>query len=192
MYTKLFNLIDETIKNTNKEHLIIAIDGPSAGGKSYLSNLLSQKYDCNIFHMDDFFLSPERKTKERLETPGANVDHERFLEEVLLPLSKKEEFIFDIYSCKTGEKEKSEVTKVKKLNFVEGVYSHNDNLNSYYDLKIFLDVERKTQLDRILKRSNEFMLNKFKNEWIPLEDLFFNECSVREKADLIINTTNLF
>ncbi len=192
MYTKIFNLIDEKIKSNPDKNLIIAIDGPSSSGKSYLSDLLLKKYDCNIFHMDDFFLPLERKTKERLEIAGGNVDHERFLSEVLIPLSESKEFIFDKFSCQTGEKEKSDLTKVKKLNFVEGVYSHHKNLNNHYDLKIFLDVKRENQLDRILKRSNEFMLNRFKNEWIPLEDLYFNECKVRENADLLFDTTTLF
>ncbi len=142
--------------------------------------------------MDDFFLPFDRKTKERLETPGGNVDHERFLEEVLIPLSENKEFSFDKYSCQTGEREKSDLITSKNLNFIEGVYSQHKNLESYYNLKIFLDVKRENQLERILKRSNEFMLNKFKNEWIPLEDLYFNECKVRENADLLFDTTTLF
>ncbi len=190
MYTQLFDLIDEKLKT--KDSLVIAIDGPSASGKSYLSNLLVKKYDCNIFHMDDFFLPQERKTKERLSIPGANVDHERFLNEVLIPLKNKENFTFDKYSCQTGAKEKSDLTSVKKINFIEGVYSHHDNLKEFYDLKIFLDLKRETQLDRILNRSNEFMLNRFKTEWIPLEDLYFNSCNVKQNSDLIIDTTNLF
>ncbi len=190
MYTPLFNLIDEKIKSNDS--LIIAIDGPSASGKSYLSEILLNKFDCNIFHMDDFFLPHEKKTKERLAIPGANVDHERFLKEVLIPLKNKSEFIYDKYSCQTGEKEKSCVTKLKKINFIEGVYSHHDNLNEYYDLRIFLDTTREIQLDRILKRSNEFMLNRFKTEWIPLEDLYFSKCNVKQNSDLVIDTTNVF
>ena len=40
--------------------------------------------------MDDFFLQPDQRTKERFESPGENVDHERFEEEILIPLSKHE------------------------------------------------------------------------------------------------------
>ena len=48
------------------------------------------------------------------------------------------------------------------------------------------------ELERILKRSNAFMLNRFKTEWIPLEDLHFKENRCRERADFILDTTAKF
>ena len=76
-FLKLFKHID------NKHPSIISIDGRCASGKTTLSNLLKQIYDCNVFKMDDFFLQPHQRTKERLESPGENVDHERFEQEVI-------------------------------------------------------------------------------------------------------------
>ncbi len=192
MYLELFKKIDDTIKENPDKNIIIAIDGPSASGKSYLSDLLNEKYDCNIFHMDDFFLSEERKTKERLAQAGGNVDYERVKSDLLTPLINNEEFIYDIYSCKTGEVAPSNKTKIKKINFVEGVYSQHPELLEFYDLRVFLSLDRKTQLERILKRSNEFMLSRFENEWIPLEDNYFNALEVLENSDIVIDTTNLF
>ena len=51
-FLKLFKDID------NKHPSIISIDGRCASGKTTLSNLLKQIYDCNVFKMDDFFLQP--------------------------------------------------------------------------------------------------------------------------------------
>ena len=42
-----------------KETVIVAIDGNCTSGKTTLANQLAANYDCNIFHMDDFFLRPE-------------------------------------------------------------------------------------------------------------------------------------
>ena len=39
--------------------VIVAIDGPCAAGKTTLAGKLQAAYDCNLFHMDDFFLRPE-------------------------------------------------------------------------------------------------------------------------------------
>ena len=60
--------------------VIVSIDGPCAAGKTTLAGKLSELYDCNVFHMDDFFLRPEQRTPARFAQPGGNVDYERFQE----------------------------------------------------------------------------------------------------------------
>lgn len=191
-YEIIFKNINKILDESDKEVIIIAIEGPSASGKSYLSNLLSQTFNCNIFHMDDFFLSPELKTPERLAVAGGNVDYDRFDMEVMENIIRKNDFSFDIYDCRTLEKSPSSKVYHKRLNFVEGVYSMHPTLCEYYDYKIFLDVKREIQLDRILKRSNEFLLNRFKTEWIPMEDNYFSTLHIRENSDIIIDTTAIF
>ena len=69
-----------------KEKIIVAIDGRCGSGKTTLAARLQKDLRCAVYHMDDFFPRPEQRTEERLSRPGENVDHERFLEEVLLPL----------------------------------------------------------------------------------------------------------
>ena len=65
--------------------VVVGIDGSCTSGKSTLAGWLAEQYDCNVFHMDDYFLRPEQRTAERFAEPGGNVDRERFAEEVLLP-----------------------------------------------------------------------------------------------------------
>ncbi len=171
-----------------KASVIIAIDGPSGAGKSSLAGLLQTKYgDCAVFHMDDFFLPADKKTPERLQTPGGNVDWERFLREVLLPLMHGEPFAYRPFNCGTGELAEPVRIAPRKLNLVEGVYSHHPALREAYDAAVFLSVGRREQLDRILARNGETMLQRFVEEWIPLEDLYFEKMEIREKADYIIS-----
>lgn len=75
------------IDRSRREHprTLTAMDGPCATGKSTLGARLARLYSCPLFHMDDFFLPPERKTPERLAQPGGNVDYERFFAQVLSP-----------------------------------------------------------------------------------------------------------
>ena len=65
---------------TQKSQVIVSIDGPCTSGKTTLTQKLSERYDCNVFHMDDFFLRPEQRTQARFAQPGGNVDYERFQE----------------------------------------------------------------------------------------------------------------
>jgi len=76
--------IDELL--TQKDMVIVAIDGKCTSGKTTLASKLTQIYDCNVFHMDDFFLRPEQRTPERFAEVGGNVDYERLQEEVMIPL----------------------------------------------------------------------------------------------------------
>ena len=192
MYKIINEKISQWLEGQNKDFLVIAIDGPSAGGKTTIAEDIKKNFDCNVFHMDDFFLTPDRKTPERLATPGGNVDWEGVEESILKKLPLKADFSYDIYSCKTGISTSSEKIGYKKLNILEGCYSMHPELAKYIDKAIFVDVSREKQLERILKRSNEFMLNRFKTQWIPLEDLHFKENRCRERADFILDTTAKF
>ena len=171
-----------------KASVIIALDGPSGAGKSSLATWFQKKYDdCAVFHMDDFFLPMAKKSRERLQTPGGNVDWERFLSEVLLPLKGGKAFSYRPFNCGTGELDDLVFAASRKLNVIEGVYSHHPALREVYDMTFFLSIERQEQLDRILVRNGEMILNRFVKEWIPLEDLYFEKMGIQEKADYVIS-----
>lgn len=183
-YYDVFCKIDSLLES--HDVIKVAIDGKSGSGKSTLSNLLSKIYDCNIFHMDDFFLRPELKTEERLKELGGNVDYIRFNEEVINGIKSGLDFQYQIYDCKQIALTDFIKVKPKKLNIIEGVYSMHPTLISNYDLKLFLDIDEETQRARILKRNGSFMYEKFINEWIPKENQYFKEMRIPEQCDIII------
>lgn len=167
------------------ETITLAIDGPSGSGKSSLASWLKKVYaDCEVFHMDDFFLPPEKKTSERLSTPGGNVDWERFLEEVLTPLTAGKAFKYHPYDCGECALGDAVTATPGRLNLVEGVYSLHPALREAYDFKLFLSIDRQEQLQRILKRSGPAMQRRFIKEWIPLEDLYFEAMNIKDISDL--------
>lgn len=183
-YFQIFSSIDWLLK-ANKEFINIAIDGNSGSGKSSLSKLLGQVYDCNIFHMDDFFLTPELRTEERLKETGGNVDYERFRHEVLENIKRGVAFTYRKYSCSKKAFDTLVQVFPKRLNIIEGCYSMHPYLIKDYDLKVFLKIDSEKQRDRILKRNGPLMLERFINEWIPLEDRYFNEFHITDKCDLV-------
>ena len=48
----------------------LAIEGGSASGKTTLGKILAERYDCTVFHMDDFFLRAEQRTAARFAEPA--------------------------------------------------------------------------------------------------------------------------
>jgi len=53
------------------------------------------------------------------------------------------------------------------------------------DRRVFLDIDGKTQEDRIRNRNGEDRLQDFLQLWIPLEEAYFQAFSPWEKADYI-------
>ena len=175
----------------DEEIILIAIDGRSGSGKTRLAAYLAEKYDANVFHMDDFFLQESQRTPERLSEIGGNVDYERFREEVLIPLWYGDDVVYRPFNCKTMkiEKEKELVIKHKRINIIEGSYSQHPYFGEPYLLKIFCDIDSDNQLINISSRigNDPEMLSKFKELWIPKENEYFEKNETAENSDVYID-----
>lgn len=165
----------------------VAIEGGSASGKTTLSNLLANIYDCTVFHMDDFFLQPHQRTPQRYAEVGGNIDRERFLTEVLQPLSKGDVINYRRFDCSTMQLEDAIQITPKKLVVIEGAYSMHPDLATYYDFSVFLDISPEKQKERILKRNSSPLAKRFFEEWIPLEKTFFSTFHMKEQCNLCIS-----
>ena len=172
---------------TEREHVFVAIDGPCASGKTTLAALLQRRFDGNVLHMDDFFLRPEQRTPERFAEPGGNVDRERFEEEVLAPLVAGNIVQYRPWDCHTGDFAASHSVEPARLTIVEGSYSMHPALREYYDLMICLMIDSNEQLRRLEAR-NPRMLQRFIDEWIPLENRYFEQTGTRAIANMVVDT----
>lgn len=167
----IINMINSNF--SNKDLILIGIDGRCAAGKTTLAAILNERMDCNVIHMDDFFLRPEQRTAARLATPGENVDHERFLREVLIPLSQGNPVCYRPFNCHTMSFDNEICIPKKRINIVEGSYSCHSTLRSFYDLRIFLDIDSNTQMERIIRRNGKEIAEVFRTRWIPMEERYF-------------------
>ena len=165
--------------------LLIAIDGGAASGKTTLGNYLQEKFACNLFHMDDFFLQNNQRTAERMQEIGGNVDYERFFDEVIQPLQKGKDVQYRPYSCATKCINAEVTIPYKRLNIIEGSYSQHPHFGDCYQLRFFTEITLELQAERILKRNGEIMLQRFRNEWIPKEQAYFDKFAIREKSIVI-------
>ncbi len=167
-----------------RERVIVAIDGRCGSGKTTLAARLQQELDCAVYHMDDFFPRPEQRTEERLSQPGENVDHERFLSEVLLPLRSGQPVTFHPYLCAQQRLGEAVTPAQRPLTIVEGSYACHPALWDYYDLRVFLTVDPAEQLRRIETRNGPEKAQLFRHRWIPFEERYFQAFNIPARCDL--------
>ena len=176
--------IDELIMQ--KEQVIVAIEGNCTAGKTTLAMKLEQLYDCNVFHMDDFFLQKEQRTPERMIEVGGNVDYERFRTEVIEPILAGETVLYRPFCCKTLQIGEGTEILPKRVNIIEGSYSQHTYFGDIYDMKVFMEIEEEKQLENIRKRNGEEQLEVFKARWIPKEEAYFEAFQVKENSDIVV------
>lgn len=167
-----------------QDAVVVAIDGNCTAGKTTLAKELASRYDCNVFHMDDFFLRPEQRTPQRFSEIGGNVDYERFYEEVLLPLKKGKPFSYRPFDCKHVISSDPITVTPKRLTVIEGSYSLHPYFHDPYDLKILLTVSPQLQRQRILQRP-EPLHRRFFEQWIPMENAYLESLQSRINAENI-------
>ncbi len=185
-YIDVFRRIDELLDE--KASVTVAIDGSSGAGKSTLAALLAEVYSCNVFHTDDFFLPPGRKTDERLAEPGGNVDYERLRDEVATGLKSGGSVSYRRYDCQAGTLSEPLVVTPKRLNVVEGVYSLHPAFGLVYDLAVFLKTGGEAQRERIRTRSGSALFKRFIEDWIPLENRYFNTLGIEQKCGIVYDS----
>lgn len=173
------------------ERLILALDGQCAAGKTTLAQALGRHYGWSVIHMDHFFLRPEQRSSERYATPGENVDHERFLTEVLVPLRAGDPVTYRPFDCQAMGFAPSVSVEPSPVTVVEGSYSCHPSLWEYYDLRVFLTAAPERQLARIAARNGPEGLAAFQARWIPLEEAYFAACHLAQRCDYCLELLEL-
>ncbi|MCL2350731.1 MAG: (d)CMP kinase [Defluviitaleaceae bacterium] len=166
--------------------ILIAIDGDAAAGKSTLAAKLAKEHNCTVVHMDHFFLPPALRTDERLAEPGGNVDYERFKTEVLEPLQAGKPFSYRPFCCQKWDFADEISITPSAITIVEGAYALHPTLAHAYHVKMFVKIDPKEQMRRILARNGEIMAEKFQNIWIPMEKRYQEAFDIEAGCGIII------
>lgn len=174
------------LKNNGKESIVVAIDGRCASGKSTMSEYICDKLGAGLIHMDDFYLPLELRTEARFAIPGSNVHYERFAKEVIPKLRSGEAFEYATFICDKKILEGTRKVCASNIRIIEGAYSHHPYFDRYADLKVFSDVDSKTQIERIVGRNGEDKVQMFIEKWIPFEEEYIFSYDIMEDADLIV------
>ncbi len=182
-FQKICRDIEAMLKRGGDGPVLVAIDGQCASGKTTLGRMLAGRFECNLFHMDDFFLRPVQRTARRLAEVGGNVDYERFRDEVLEPVLRREAFTYRAFDCRSQEFGTAVTVPVKRLNIVEGSYSRHPYFGGYYQLGYCLLIAAEEQERRIRKRNGADMLKRFTEEWIPKENAYLEMMGMKTTAE---------
>lgn len=188
LYLPVFAAADKALAQTS--HALFCIDGMCASGKSSLAQLMQEVYGCGLVLADDFFLQPNQRSEERLAEPGGNIDYER-LAVVAAQAADDRAFRYQVYDCGIQQLADWREVPAGPLTVLEGAYCLNPKVGAKSDVRVFLSVDAKEQMRRILHRNGPVMAARFEEEWIPMENRYFAAYGVRESCDVIINTTNL-
>lgn len=169
----------------------LALDGDCASGKTTLIALLAPLYDANVLHMDDYFLPFSMRTPERMAEPGGNVHYERFRAQALNGLLTGQPFTYEAFDCHRDVSRAVAVVP-KPVTLIEGSYA----LHPYFDaeyaalhaVRALMTVDRQEQLRRILLRNGMAMLERFRNEWIPLEIRYFEAYHKAREDEIVLRS----
>jgi uridine kinase len=161
---------------------IIAIDGRAASGKTTFASELAAVLQASVIHMDDFFLPKELAGRDE------NIHYERFAEEVLPRLREGVSFSYRIFNCATGDFSGEREVPPAHFYIIEGSYSCHPVFGDYADFRFFCDISPTLQLRRIINRDGEKKARNFLDKWIPLEEKYFKQYKISQKADLILAT----
>jgi len=167
-----------------KGFVLVSVDGRCGSGKTTMAMRLQEIYQCEVIHMDHFFPRLEQRTVERLSEPGGNVDRERFLEEVIAPLKRREAFSYRRYDAHAHKMAETIEIGLNDVFIIEGSYSCHPALFDYYDLRVFLTVSESERLRRIKQRNGEEGLIMFREKWIPMEEHYFSAYGIEHLCNL--------
>ena len=169
--------------------VLVALDGRCGSGKTTLAAQLAERFPQSItLHTDDFYLPPPQRVTGWERIPCANMHLERLRAEAVAPARAGRAVCYKAYSCREGAYLPPRVLGPAPLVIVEGSYSHHPLLAGCYDLKVFVTCSPAEQTRRLQAREGE-RYSSFAARWIPLEEGYFKEYSIEEKADLVLDTT---
>lgn len=149
---------------------------------------------CLLFRMDDFFLPPEMRTAKRLSVPGENVYHERFLHEVLLPLSERRAFSFAPFRCADGKDGEKITVSPAPLAIIEGSYAcHRAFLFPPSIIcAVFSRFPRRNRKNGCSEGRERRKFALFQKKWIPLEESYFALPETMARFNLILSADRGF
>lgn len=188
MLDDLFACIQRLTETT--DNVLVSIDGRCGSGKTTLAAYLQQKFSCNVFHMDDFYLPPVFHAKNWENIPAGNMDLVRLRSEILEPARDGQDVFYRTYDCHQNTRHVPLCVRHTPLTIIEGSYSQHPLLSELYDLKIFLTCTAQTQRERLQIREGDYF-SMFEKQWIPMEERYFNAFSIEEKADILLHTESI-
>lgn len=204
----LIKRIAQAIVQTQKNSpTLVGIDGVDGSGKTTFAKELVEELQKSgrqiIFVSIDHFHNPENVRYARGRDSAEGYYRDSFnndaIKAVLLdPLKSGDRHyktgVFD-YATDTELDLPEQVADEDAIVIMEGIFLLRPELVEYWDLKVLLDVDFETTLERVQARKKDqehlgdaaAIVQKYKDRYIPGQQLYFEEAQPRQQADFVID-----
>ena len=187
----LTELLSAALAQRPAQPVVLALDGRCGSGKTTMATALAEQFpDSIVLHTDDFYLPPADRVPGWEQTPCANMDLARLRDEVLAPARAGKPVPYRAYCCREGTYRPAQLLPAQPLVILEGSYSHHPLLTDCETLRVFVTCSQAEQTRRLRAREGARYAN-FVARWIPLEEGYFAQYGIEERADFVVDTTNV-
>lgn len=207
---QLLEKLADLILNIERDHPVrVGIDGVEASGKTTLAKELA-------IELEDRRQSVIRASIDRFHNPkelryrlGENspkgyyqdsFNHNDLIRFLLNPLGPggNLQYRTAVFNYLTNQPVESSMQKATKdsLLLMEGIFLFRPKLVDYWDFKIFLDVDFEVTQKRAAQRAKdklylgENLLRKYKERYVPGQELYFRSANPKDHADVIVDNTD--
>ena len=208
----VYTTLSEEILGIEKNApILVAISGKDGSGKTMMADLLAEFLSAKTrreiirISVDDFMNSRiVRYTPAESAGRGCyeyTFNFDGFVNNVLKPLQKDGswEYRSKIFDHATDSESLSPIKKATKdaIIIIDGVFLYKQDLVKYWDLKILLDTDDETVIERGARRdtarlgSYEVARQKYIDRYIVSQTIYYREESPEKQADIIIDNTDV-
>jgi uridine kinase len=177
----LSDLVDKVNSSSKKcgKTKIVVIDGPAGSGKTTLAKSLSGLLEnCPIIHMDEIY-----EGWENALSPKTSQD---LVEWIINPLLEDKSIEYLKYDWHLEQRIEKVVINNSKVMIIEGVGASVSEISKHACLKLWIEVNEETGINRVLTRDGLQIQEQMK-KWQTQESKFFIENNSKENSDIWID-----
>ncbi|MBD3280959.1 AAA family ATPase, partial [Candidatus Dojkabacteria bacterium] len=190
--------------------ILVGIDGVDGSGKTTLADNMAKRIEKSgrqIIRISiDGFHNPSaiRYKQGKNSAKGYYQDsfnYNLLIDNLLEPLSTGNlEYLEQVFDYRTDKEVRLRKKKAGKdsILLMDGVFLFRPEIVDYWDIKVFLDVSFNEILSRVVRRtkdqetlgSQNEIIEKYENRYIPGQKLYFKEANPKEMVDILIDNAD--
>jgi uridine kinase len=177
----LSELVDKVNDSGKKcgQTKIVVIDGPAGSGKTTLAKSLSRLFEnCPIIHMDEIYEGWENALLQKTSND--------LTDWIINPLLESKTIEFIKYDWNLEKRIEKVVINLTNVLIIEGVGSSSFDISKHACLKLWIEVDKDTGINRVLTRDGQQIQEQMK-KWQSQESKFFIENNSKENSDIWID-----
>lgn len=180
--------------------IIVAIDGPSGGGKSTIAQAVTALLPATLVGSDDFFAADltraEWDARSGPERARDAIDWQRLRRCALEPLRAGRRALWQPFDFSAGERADGSYGMASHIEerapapviVVEGAYSSRPELADLLDLTVFVAAPEEVRRARLEAREEGTFIQAWHERWDVAEAHYFQHVRPPQSFDIVIDT----